>query len=312
MMTKSLKYFLLVPFILFSVALTAYSQCGCIGGAAVGGSSVLGGTSNIGVLGEGTVRATASIIHSYGNKYFTGSKLATPEKVGMVQEYSALYSGLMLGYGITDRLTIDLELGFFLNKMQDYGTYQPSGSGFSHSTIYGKYNIYSDKYDKLFWSAGLGGKLPIEADNQNLPQNIRTSNGAFGAVFLNYLHKGFIESEMNLIMINRIDINGENNSDYQYGTSFINSVFITKSIIEDLTGILEIRSDVKLRDRYLDEDVLTSGWNNVILSPQINYTISDFNISAFYDIPVYKYYNDTQLTNKQNIGISLTWQSKLF
>lgn len=311
-MTKSLKYFLLAPFILFSVITTAHSQCGCIGGAAVGGSSVFGGTSNIGVLSEGTARATASIIHSYGNKYFTGSKLASSEKVGTVEEYSAVYSGLMIGYGITDKLTFDFELGFFPNKMQDFGTYKLSGSGFSHSTIYGKYNLYSNKYDQIFWSVGLGAKLPLETDYQNLPQNIRTSNGAFGAVLLNYFHKGFIESEMNLIMINRIDINAENNSDYQYGTSFINSAFVTKSIIEDLTGILEIRSDVKLRDRYLDEEVMTSGWNNVILSPQINYSFSDFNVSAFYDIPVYKYYNDTQLTNKQNIGISLTWQSKVF
>jgi hypothetical protein len=170
--------------------------------------------------------------------------------------------------------------------------------------------LLNQRKNIIEWSMGLGGKLPLASRQQNLPQNIKSSNGAFGGVLLSFLRKGL--GVWNILLINRYDWSDINNGLFQTGESFINSVFVTNSISDDITGVMEFRSDVKLVDRLFGEDLTNTGWNVFILSPQLNYSIGDWIITAFYDYPVYKYYNETQLTNKQNLGLALTWNSNLF
>lgn len=290
----------------------SFCQCGCIGGAAVGSASLIGGTSNLGVLKQGYGRAIGTLIYSNGNNFFHNDIPTEPLEDILVRGYSSTFTGLILGYGITNDLTVDIETGYFANKMQDYGETKLSGSGFSHTTLFIKYNMINQRRNSFEWSTGIGGKLPLASREQNLPQNIKSSNGAFGGVLLSFIRKGFDYDEWNLLLINRYEWNDINNGMFQTGQSFINSMFVTKSLFDDFIGVLELRSDVKLKDRLFGEELSNTGWNIVVIAPQLNYAIGDWFITAFYEYPVYKYYNETQLTNKQNIGLALTWNSKLF
>ncbi len=306
-MTIRILYITVILLIVFKSELL-FSQCSCIGGASVGSLTPVSGTSNIGILKEGNIRALAFYSFSNGDKYYSGN---TAIDSGTVKEFNSSYSGILIGYGLFDSFTLDLELGYFLNKSQDFGEYTLSGAGFSHLTIYEKYNIFNSRAKEWEWTVGLGEKIPINNNSQNLPQNIQSSTGAFGLILLSYLHKGYRESGLHLILVNRAEFNTENGSNYLYGNSFTNSFFITKSIFDKLVGMLEIRSELKLKDKRYDEKVDDSGWNNITLSPQINYSFDKFDFSFFFDLPVYKYYNGQQLTNKFNLGLSITWQMNL-
>jgi hypothetical protein len=286
----------------------AYTQCACMGGAPVGGLTPVGGTTNVGILREGNLRAISFYSYSNGDEYYSGDSRA---ENGSVKSFNSSYMGILVGYGIFENFTVDAEFGFYLNKAQDFGSYTLSGSGLSHTTIYAKFNVFGSRANELEWTVGLGGKIPLNFNEQNLPQHIQSSTGAFGGVMLSYLHKGFKSSGLHFIMLNRFDFNAENSSSYQYGKSFINSLFITKTLIDNFVGIFEIRSDRKFRDKKYGELIIDSGWNNVILSPQLNYGLNNFNFSVFFDLPIYKYYNGKQLTNNYNIGASLTWQTDL-
>jgi hypothetical protein len=299
-----------ILFVIPGFVTNSFSQCSCIGGAAVGSASLIGGTSNIGVLKEGNIRVIGTLVHSNGNDFYRGDIPTSPLSDMLVRGYNSTFTGLIIGYGITNNFTIDIETGYFADKMQDYGDYKISGSGFSFSTVFLKFNLLNQRKNIIEWSMGLGGKLPLASRQQNLPQNIKSSNGAFGGVLLSFLRKGL--GVWNILLINRYDWSDINNGLFQTGESFINSVFVTNSISDDITGVMEFRSDVKLVDRLFGEDLTNTGWNVFILSPQLNYSIGDWIITAFYDYPVYKYYNETQLTNKQNLGLALTWNSNLF
>jgi hypothetical protein len=298
----------LLAIMIFCLSEQLFAQCACIGGAPVGSLSMIGGTTNVGILRDGNIRASSFYSYSNGDEYYSGTKAID---TGSVKNYKSQYLGFLIGYGLTDRFTVDWEIGSYVNKTQDFGEYALSGSGFSHTTIYGKYNIVASRAKKMEWTVGVGAKIPLNFVEQNLPQHIQSSTGAFGAAVLSYLHKGFDSEGLHFFLINRTDWNAENNTTYQYGTSFTNSLFITKSIVPSLVGMLELRSDIRLNDSKYQKVLTDTGWNLFVLSPQLNYAIRNFNFSIFYDIPVYKNYNGAQLTNKQTYGASLTWQANL-
>jgi len=295
--------------ILLFTSYELHSQCACMGGAPVGALTPVGGTTNIGILKEGNLRAISFYSFSNGNEY--NNKDSQTDQ-GLVQSFNSSYVGLLIGYGILESLTIDTELGYYLYKVQDFGFYNLSGSGFSHVTVYGKYNTYNSRAKEFEWTIGIGGRIPLNFDEVNLPQNIQSSTGAYGGILLSYLHKGFKSEGLHFILVNRAEFNAKNKTTYKYGSSFVNSFFITKNMIGKLTGILEIRSDVRLRDSKYGNNIYDSGWNIIILSPQLNYSIGNFNFAAFFDFPVYKHYNGKQLTNKYSLGLAITWQTNLF
>jgi hypothetical protein len=299
---------ILYGLIIFIIGYSAYSQCPCLGGAPVGALTAIGGTSNIGVLRKGNLRGISYFTYSDGNKFYSGY---SQTESGLVKSFNSSYLGLLIGYGLYENFTIDAEIGYYLNKIQDFGSYSLSGSGFSHTTIYGKYNITNSGYDELEWTIGIGGKIPLNLKSQSLPQNIQSSTGAFGTVLLSYLHKGIKSENIHIILVNRVELNTTNDSTYHYGSNFINSFFITKNLFDNLTGMIELRSEIRLKDSKNGKINDDSGWSILIISPQINYSFGNFNLSLFYDLPTYKYYNGLQLTNSKNIGASLTWNTSL-
>lgn len=286
-----------------------YAQCSCIGGAAVGGLTPVGGTVNIGVLRKNYFRASVFYRYSYGDTYYR--KDAVSEK-GLVDNYHIHYSGLLLGYGINNDLTIEAELGTFPRKYQDFNSYSLSGSGFSHMIISGKYNLYHSISNEFEISAGIGGKLPLAVQEENLPQHILSSTGAYGLTLNFFIHKGIKKEGIRFLLIHRTDINAENNNNYKYGSGFYTSFFTTKNIVKGVTGIIEIRNEYRLKDKYQDELYEDSGGNIFVISPQLNYVIGDFNISTLFDYPFYKYYNGHQLASDYSIAVNLTWQTKIY
>jgi hypothetical protein len=295
--------FALLPFNL------SYSQCGCMGGAAVGGLTPVTGTTNIGVLRKGYSRVTTYYTYSYGNDYFSQD---TKTGIGLVKEFYTSYLGLNLAYGISEDVTAEAELHYFINKTQDFQLYKLSSYGMSHIALYLKYNIISKIVNEIEWSVGLGGKIPTQSGSGNFPQHIQSSTGDFGIILQSFLHKGIKSEGLHFILANRLENNFENKNEYQYGISIINSIFITKLMMKDVTGIIELRSDIRMKDKLYGDYLDDTGSNTIALAPQIAYSINDLNLSILFDYPIYKYYNGNQLTKDYSIGAAITWQTDLF
>ena len=63
---------ILIIIYLFSTAIS-YSQCGCLGGAAVGGLTPIGGTANVGLLREDYLRSSLFYSYANGNQFYRGA-----------------------------------------------------------------------------------------------------------------------------------------------------------------------------------------------------------------------------------------------
>ncbi len=305
------KIFVLIIIYLFTTEIV-FSQCGCLGGAAVGGLTPIGGTANVGLLRENYFRSSLFYSYAYGNQFYTG---ASKTEKDIVDHYQTHYTALMLGYGLTQDLTVEAELGYFPQKLQDFGTDDVTGSGFSHTSLYAKYNIFNSIVNEWEVTLGAGAKLPLELKKEDVPQHVRASTGAYGLIFQAFLHKGFKKHDIHLFLINRSEYNFENADDYQYGPSFNSSFYFTHGITKTLTGILELRNEIRMKDKlkseYQEIFGMYTGGVFFHIAPQLNYTLGQFNFSALFDYPFYQYYNGIQLGNNYSLALNVTWQTKL-
>lgn len=295
-----------IIYMLATIKLSA--QCPCLGAAPVGGLLPASGSTNIGIIPKGNIRASISYLYSAGNKYYNGD---SPADSGDIKEFSAHYLGLGFGYGIFEDFSLEADLGYFPDKTQEYvrpaiKTYRDNG--FSHLGINAKYNILNSRKSELEWTIGGGFRIPLKSQDESLPQNVRVSTGAFSFQAQSFLHKSFVKNRYHLILFNLAVFNARNSYYYRYGSNYINSIFGFANLTDDLSAVLELRSDIRMKDENEGKVLEDSGWNNFIISPKINYSFDKMTVTIAYDWPAYRYYNGRQLVSKFSVGANINWQ----
>lgn len=269
------------------------------------------GAENIGVLSKKTLRVLTYYRFSYSDTYFEGSKWA---QFNAVKEANYNFLGSIFAYGITSKITVETELGYFINKTQTFNLepeYTIKGRGFNNTVVSLKFPLYRRKEKEFECTFGLGAKIPFTTkplivNGVELPQNFQSSTGAFGSVAQLFLYKGLIEKGLRFFLLHRFEINGANQIGYKYGNAYITSLFISKSINSHWTGLIQIRNENRTKDTRDSELIEFSGNYITYLSPQLNYTIiQKWNVSAFAEFPIYKYYNGIQLGNKYSLSLAI-------
>lgn len=297
-------------FFIISLSLAVYcgnsfSQCCSTG-------SPVGATVYIGVLGKQTLRVVSFYRHSYSDTYYTGTNRTTENNQLSSSNYN--FIGIALGYGITKRLTIETDLGYFINKTQVFNTidYQEKGYGLSNGGVTLKYGVFVKPSKQIELTLGTGFRYPFttqpqEKDGVQLSRDVQPSTNAFAVSGMLFFNKGFPSVTMRVFTMNRYDHNFADPLNYKYGDLLLNSVFVSKQIVKYLLGIVQIRSEYRWKDQDTGETLPNTGNFLLIVAPQISYAIAGkWNASVLCDIPVFKNYNGKQLTPKYSFAVSLS------
>jgi hypothetical protein len=313
------KLFLLLVFVSVFVG-SAYSQCfGSPGNPAAG-------TSNLGTLKKKVLRISFFHRYSFSDTYYEGSKKSN---FLLYDRANFNFLGNIIAYGVSNTFTIEAETGFFINKTIHYSKqlpfplpeYTKNGYGLNQTVISGKFMLLTDDKHPVKWSASAGIKIPLRTEpqyhnNTQLPIDAQPSNLAFGGVFQSFLLKENSFKGLRYFMINRFEYNFINSIDYHWGQSLSNAFFISKRLHvknklfhDKLTGILQLRHEMRTRNKnhtLSNPLVNSSGSQLVYFTPQINFTAkSVWNISFMVDLPLFQYYNGTQIGNKFSMGLVL-------
>ena len=303
---------LLILFLVTSCFVKLYSQC-CSQG------SPMAGDANVGVLEKGGIRLSSFYKYSYSEN--------TNVKVNhAIQEDANFnYVGLTLGYGITRKISTELELGYFLNKTQNLETrnfqnipnFTPqkfviNGFGLSNGVFYIKHLLLKKIEKKIELSGGLGFKFPFQSklqvvDGVELPIDNLPSTYAPGIVSKLFFVKKIDQLKMAIVLIERLDYNFDNIKGYQYGTSSVTSLIVSKNldfISKKLTGILQFSNEYRAMDLKtevrtgLKETIPTSGSHIIYVIPQFGIKMcKKLNTSLAIDLPIYKKYRVDKLQN---------------
>jgi hypothetical protein len=279
----------------------ALAQC-CAPGNPVSGSEY------IGTLPKKTLRTITYYRHSYSDTYFEGSEISDYQ--GTESGYD--FIGEVLSYGIIKKLTVEAELGFYIDKYQDsevldrFTTY-----GFTNAVVSLKYALLKTK-DNMELTLGAGAKLPVTRkifeDDYGVPypQEIQPSTGAFGFVGQLFFFKGFSEKKWRLVFSGRYELNGYNSEDYRFGDALFTSLFVGRSFAKNWSATVQLRNEFRWEDWQGETRYLVTGGDILFVSPQISYTFKPkLTLSIMGDVPVYRHYNGVQLGPKYAIGISV-------
>jgi hypothetical protein len=306
MFTKKINVFL---FLLLLIPSKVLCQCFSSPGNPVGG------TASMGVLEKNTIRFAAYYKYFDSKTHYSGNNKVDPS-INSIKSGHYNYTSLMFGYGITNKLTTEINAGYFANKTYDYGIYgTQTGYGFSNLDIIMKYSPIQNLSKGFEIDISAGGKIPLRKEaqiyeNTELPIDLQSGTGSFGMLAEIQIIKEFSFQATRIFFYSRYETYLPNNKNYMlsetiydFGDMFINSLYVSKHLklpweneVQHWTIIAQIRNENKMRN-YRNSKIIESSGNNIILfSPQINYTIKNkYNISGIFDIPIYRYYNGTQL-----------------
>lgn len=305
-------FFLTTCCLLLSAARPLMSQCFSSSGNPVGGSQ------NMGALEQGVVTVMAFGRYGYFNRYFEGSQ---ESEVDIIDYADYSYGGLLTAYGVTYRLSLEAELGYFGNKTKRYSFpdgYRLRGSGLSNALLSAKYRVWNHAEKNLAWTLSAGLKLPFSRTLQSqnhvrLPFDIQPSTGAFGLAMQSFLVHQNSFSGMRYFFYNRLDVNGRSRDGYRYGPSLTTSIFVSKHLVKtsswpvSFTLITQFRNEYKAYNYIYDQREDSSGSFRFFFTPQLNLAIQDvWNVSIMLDLPVYQHYNHIQLAENFSAGVSLT------
>jgi len=283
----------------------------------------VGGTANTGTLKKKSFRIISFYQYNYSDKYFEGDKL--PKKyVPLYEKADYNYAGIMLGYGLTKKLTVEVEAGYFINKTiyynkdRGFNIVSARGYGLSNTVVSVKYSIYKNDEKRFGWAASVGGKIPFSREPQaidgaDLPIDIQPSTGSFGVVVQSFLMKEFPFKAYRLFLINRFETNSTGILDYKYGNIYTTALIVSKHLHfpwtkgdGSWTAIVQLKNKVAAKRSHQGEIVPSSGSNVCFVSPQLNFTVNKkLNISFLYNHPVYQYYNGIQLANTGAFTVSI-------
>lgn len=283
------------------------AQCCAAGNPISDDGSASGGAKKVleaGILGT----------YSYSDIYFKGSDKSDYEYI----DYSYfMYSSANLAYGITDKLKVTAEIGYFFAKAQYFVFDQNrNATGLGDLVLGAQYLAYQncEKFFNIFPRVKV--TLPIGTFDQIdgsvvLPIDIQPSSGSYKYQIGLLFSKMYMEGKLALFFDNSFEYSQRietERTNYKYGNLYNNSFYAGYKVASKLTLALQWRS--QYRDRASDKNkelVNATGGHVMFIAPQIRYNFWEkWNVSLKYDYPFYKNMNGTQLTNNYAVSLRLS------
>lgn len=284
----------------------SYSQCSCLNGASASNFSPVIDQTGKFISNKGDLIISAYYKYGIGNKFFEGNKISESE---YLKEFVSHYSGIFAKYNITRKFSSEINIGYYPLKKQTFETYEAESNGFSNIMLILNYNLFGN--DLINYSIGAGTLIPLGNDNiEGLPQHLLANGGSYGIIINSDLKYNFEDYKFTVFIINRAIINYADKNDYLYGNTLINSLMISKTFSKFISS-LEIRNEIRAKDKYKEIDINDSGSLQFFLSPKIGISLNKFTILAVYDFPIYSYYYGKQMGNNYSLSFNIYYSTNI-
>ena len=264
-------------------------------------------------LSDKELAFSISYQNSYSNKYFNEDRVYNGIKT-LKNAYSN-YAEFKTAYGFTPKFSAAVELGYFFNKTINYQDSSRNGYGLGDAAIYLKYRLIYSKAAKFTLLPAIGIKLPIgvfdQTDgNTKLPIMLQPSSGNLKYVVSVYMQKVLNEklSIASMCSYEYAQLIDSKNFYYKYGDQWKLSFFAKYNFSENFSANLQFRFENRDKENKGFEKIIeSSGYKIVFATPQITYIFgNNWQISAYADVPVYRYYNGIQLAQNYSLYVRLS------
>lgn len=304
-----MKRVLLFSLISLIFVCSSYAQC-----CSAGNPFFYGELSS---LSKKNLQFVAGYKYGTSSQYYSGD---TKADIDFVNKVYFNYLTLQFIYGLTQRITLQADLGYFLNKTETYlkeGWETSNGFGLGDANFTFKYLAYNNFKKHIQIVPAIGITFPIgvfdqEVNHVKLPITVQPSSGSFKYQISLFASKGSNNGKFNFTLFGMFEyaqlINSENFY-YKYGNQYLFSFLTSYKISRKFSVALEARSENRIRSlRNDNQTVESSGFNIVYLVPHISWAFyNNWYLAINADLPVYKYYNGIQLSNTFSVSMRLSY-----
>lgn len=298
-------------FVLLVLSQMVNAQCCSMG-------NPTGGQEQQSVLPAKHLRIYSFYKHGYNDTYFRENIRLI--NYGTFSHSLYDFAGLQLAYGLTHRLTLEHETGYFLQKQLRYNDPQldaltRKGYGLSNGVLGLHYALWSHPRSATEFSVAAALKYsyqssPLEVDGVEMPVELQPSTGALGFVARAAFVTNLSSTGLTVFLQHRFETNRPNYRNYTFGNAHHTSLGLGMPLQTWLYANLQLRNEYRSSDTTPSAARLASeGSNLLIASPALSFQLpAQFQLTLFAELPVYKYYFGEQLSYQYAFGIGFSRQ----
>lgn len=322
---------LILVFLSLSAVTFTFSQGCCSGGSA---SPIAGGTSQ-GVLDEKQLEIAPNFQYTSSNRFLSGDRDTVP----MINKLSSDYLYLRVAYGLSPKLTLSIESGYYFKKEQIElnSTDTIKTSGIADLIIFPRFEVYKKctERKKTEFVVGLGYKLPLGSHDDSTvfytdesgknyysyaPPTVQLTSGSNDFIFYSFLFNSYLKKNFR-VFANAIYVHkswnslGQKFGDYSsvsvfFGKTFFNRLGVTVQLKGEHVG--RMKSD-KLVDMVAFYNIYpeSTGSRKLFIAPQLSYSYKSLTLYALSEIPVYQFVNGSQIGSQFQFTAGLSYKFDL-
>ncbi|MCC6837541.1 MAG: hypothetical protein IT234_03275, partial [Bacteroidia bacterium] len=250
-----------------------YAQGCCSGGS---GSPIAGGISQ-GVLQDRQMEVGLSYQHISTSKFFVEDRDTLP----LVDQFQSNYLYFRLAYGITKKITMSVESGYFINKSQ-VGLNRVdtiTSGGIGDLILFPRYSIYSKNTEttRNEITIGLGYKIPLGKHDDSTvfytdpisgkeyfttsPPMVQPTTGAQDIIFYTFLYRGYPEKDLRFFISSLYIKTGWNSLGQKFGNYASVSLFAGKTFYKRIGVTLQVKGEYITKMRAAENIDLIALYN---------------------------------------------------
>tara|TARA_B100000767_G_scaffold45482_1_gene39900 strand:+ start:1420 stop:2373 length:954 start_codon:yes stop_codon:yes gene_type:complete len=304
------------------------SQGCCSGGA----SNPIAGGAATGVLQKNQMEISGNYQIMNSNKFFS----QTNETSKLFNNLNSNYLFLRTDYGISEKLTLSLASGYFINKtLIGFENIDTTNSrGVSDLIILPRLDVFNKINDrtKTELTLGIGMKIPLGSHSDSTliishpiigdiysinPPTVQNTNGSIDLVYYAFFFRSYIKKKLsvftNILYLNRgFNSLGQKFGDYAslgifVGKTFFKKIGVTNQIRMEWLGKMEAAENIDLLGYYNIEQAST-GSSKVFFVPQISYIHKSLILYITGEIPIYQNVNGTQVGSNLQLTAGINYR----
>ena len=327
--------------LLFVIVLTTlsnfiFSQGCCSGGA---GSPIAGGAAT-GVLQENQMEISLNYQFNQSNKFFNNRRVLPKDTVGTFNNLSSNYLFLRVDYGLSEKLTLSIASGYFLDKSKigKDNSDTISANGIGDLIVFPRFSIYnkSINFKRTEVALGLGLKIPLGAHNDSTvttpessiapgvpdhdlftisPPVLQATNGSNDFMFYAFIFREYQKSKLRFFISSLYVKKGFNSLGIKYGDYSSLGFFASKTFFYrwGVTTQIKVENIDQIKtanDFYLSGYIEpeSTGSKKWFFIPQLSYSQNGLTVFATSEIPLYQYLNGTQVGSQHQFTIGVNYR----
>lgn len=253
---------------------------------------------------------------------------------------SSHYLYTRVAFGLTERLTVSVEGGYFFSKREiglnpNNIDNTKTSAGIADLILFPRYTVFnkSGKKGHTEITLGLGLKIPLGKYNDSTlvyinpnsgqeyyttsPPTIQTTTGSNDFIFYGFFYHEYKKPKLRVFANALYVKKGWNPLGQKFGDYASVGLFISKTFFRKLGVTVQLKGEWVARTKaapgldmlaLYNVDVKSTGLRKISFAPQLSYTHWSLTVFSFYDIPLYQYLNGTQVGFQHLVTIGASYR----